>query len=33
MISAHTGEGVTDLLEELWRRLEHGAETDDHDDR
>ena len=35
MISAHTGEGVTELLEELWRRLrpEPGAEANDDDDR
>ena len=35
VISAHTGEGVAELLEELWRRLDAvpGAETDDDDDR
>ena len=35
MISAHTGEGLTELLEELWRRLGPvpGEEADDDDDR
>ena len=34
LISAHTGEGVKELLDELWRRLDTrvGAETDGHDD-
>lgn len=37
VISAHTGEGVPELLEQLWRLLEpprtddEGTETDDND--
>ncbi len=34
LISAYTGEGVGELLEELWRRLSanSGGETHDDDD-